>query len=107
MEETGKNVLLNGFELEPAERAIVDNIIKSRINKIRERADFDYIKLRLRKSPRGKNYLYEIEASLKAKKEIFNAKITDFNLFSALAEVMEKLLSEMIHKIRTARQRKI
>lgn len=104
-EDKGK-VLLAGFELDAAERAICDNVIKSYVSKIRERADFDYIKLRLRKSQRGKNYHHEVEGTLKANKEIFTAKITDFNLFSAIAEVMEKLSNEMMHKMRTSRQRK-
>lgn len=106
MEEDKGKVLLAGFKLDEAEKSIVNNIIKNHVSKIKERADFDYIKLRLRKSQRGKNFLHEIEGSLKARRGIFTAKTTDFNLFSALAEVMEKLMNEMIHKLRTSRQRK-
>ena len=106
MTETKGKVLLSGFELDAAEKAICDNIIKSHISKIKERADFDEIKLRLRKRQRGKNYLHEVEGSLKVKNRVFNAEKTDFNLFSALADVMEKLLNEITHKLRTSRQRK-
>jgi ribosome-associated translation inhibitor RaiA len=106
MAETKGKILLSGFELDAAERAICDNVIKSHVSKITERADFDYIKIRLRKSQRGKNYLHEIEGTLKVRNQVFTAKTQDFNLFSALAEVMEKLLNELVHKLRTNRQRK-
>jgi hypothetical protein len=106
MEETKGKILLSGFGLEEAERAICDNIIKSHISKIEERSKFDYLKLRLRKSQRGKNCLHEIEGTLKVKGGIFTSKTEDFNLFSALAEIMEKLLNELNHKIRTSRQNK-
>lgn len=106
MAETKGKVLLSGFELDEAEKAICDNIIKNHVSKIRERDDFDYVKLRLRKSQRGNNFLHEIEGSLKSRNQIFTSKSQDFNLFSALAETMEKLLNELVHKLRTSRQRK-
>jgi len=104
MKETNGKILLAGFRLEEAERAICDSVIKNYAHKIQERADFDNIKLRLRKSQRGKNTLHEIEASMKARNLIFTARTQDFNLFSALAEAMEKLLNELNHKLRTSRQ---
>ena len=106
MTETKGKILLSGFELEAAERAICDNIIKNNVSKIKERGDFEYIKIRLRKSQRGKNYLHEIEGTLKVENQIFTAKTQDFNLFSALAESMEKLLNELVHQHRTSRQKK-
>jgi len=106
MEKTSGRVLLAGFELEEAERAICDNIIKNYSHKINERAEFENIKIRLRKSSKGKKVLNEIEASLKAQGQIFTARMTDFNLFSALADAMEKLLNELTHKLRTSRQNK-
>lgn len=106
MEEDKGRVLLAGFKLDEAERAICDNIIKNYSHKINERVRFDNLKIRLRKSPRGKNTLHEIEASLKANNKIFSANVTDFNLFSGLAEAMEKLLNETIHQLRTNRQNK-
>jgi len=104
-EDKGK-ILLSGFDLDEAEKAICNNIIQNYKHKISERADFEYIKLRLRKSQKGKTYIHEIRADLKAGNQVFNTKTTDFNLFSGLAEAMEKLLNELVHKLRTSRQKK-
>jgi len=106
MIETKGKILLSGFNLDEAENAIVSNIIRHHVNKIRERTDFDYLKLRLRKIAKGKTFLHEIEGSLKTRNQIFASKSADYNLFSALAEVMEKLLNELRHRMRTQRQRK-
>ena len=97
-------VLLSGFSLDPAEKAIVDNLIRNYQNKIAERMEFEEIKLRLRKSKHGKTFLHEIQGTLIAGKQ-FNAKVIDYNLFSAIAEAFEKLMNEAEHKERTARQK--
>ena len=101
---TNGKIFLSGFELDEAEKAIVGNIINNYKHKIEERADYEYIKLRLKKSRRGKAFLHEIKGSLKIDNKTFNSKVADYNLFAATAEVMEKLMNEMIHKMRTKRQ---
>ena len=95
----GKTILA-GFDLEPAEKAIVDNIIKNYSHKIGERSSYEYLKLRLRKSQKGKTFLHEVEGELKINNRRFSAKAQDYNLFSVLADVLEKLLHEMIHAAR-------
>lgn len=102
---TGK-ILLSGFELEPAERAIVDNILKNYNHKISERGDYEYIKLDLKKTQKGKNFLNYIRGTLKSGKLLLKSETTDYNLFAAVAEVLDKLLIERIHKSRTSRQKK-
>lgn len=106
MDESKGKVLLSGFELDAVEKAICDNVIKSHIKKIEEKSEFEYLKLRLRKVKKGNNCLHMVEGTLKVRREIFTSKTEDFNLFSGLAEVMEKLLNELNHKLRTSRQRK-
>lgn len=103
MAETG-NILLNGFELEKAEKAITDNIIQNYSHKLQERVDFEQLKLRLRKSPKGKAFLHEIDGELKTRRDRFTAKASDYNLFAVLAEVLDKLMNEAVHKQRTSRQ---
>ena len=105
MNEDRGRVLLSGFNLEPAEKAICENVIKSHVSKIKERADFEYIKIRLRKVAKGKNFLHEIQAELKAGNKIFSSKTADYNLFSGIAEAIEKLTNELVHKLRTSRQK--
>jgi len=95
IEDKGK-ISLSGFSLDPAEKAIVDNLIKNYKHKISEKIKFDEIKLRMRKSAHGKTFMHEVQGSLIAGK-IFNSKVIDYNLFAALAEVLEKLMHEAEH----------
>lgn len=104
MNEAGGKIILAGFELDPAEIAIVDNITKSYNHKISERAEYDYIKLDLKKTQKGKQYLHQIKGSLKAGNLLFKSETEDYNLFSAVAEVLDKMLNELTHKTRTSRQ---
>lgn len=106
MTEAEGKIFLSGFELEPAERAIADNVIKSYSHKIGERAGYDYIKLSLKKSQRGKLSLNRISGTLKNGKIVLTSKAEDYNLFSAIADVLEKLLNELVHKSRTNRQQR-
>lgn len=103
-EDKGK-VILAGFDLEPAEKAIVSNLIANYKQKIAEKFDYKEIRLRMKKSARGKAFLHEIQGLLIGEKK-FNAKTTDYNLFLALSETLEKLMNEAEHYERTARQRK-
>jgi len=104
-EDEGK-IFLSGFELEPAEKAIANNVIKSCSYKIKERAGYDYIKLSLKKSQRGKICLHRVKGTLKKGTLVLTSNAEDYNLFSAIAEVLEKLLNELVHKSRTNRQKK-
>ena len=104
MVETNEKLILAGFDLEPAERAIADNLIKSHVHKIASRADYDYITLNLKKTQKGKNTLHDVRGSLKSGKLLLKSTATDYNLYAALAEVLENLLKELEHKLRTNRQ---
>lgn len=106
MTEAEGKIFLSGFELEPAEKAIADNVIKSYSHKIKERAGYDYIKLSLKKSQRGRVCLHKVRGTLKKGALVLTSKAEDYNLFSAIAEVLEKLLNELVHKSRTSRQRR-
>ena len=95
-----EKVLLSGFDMEPAERAIAEKVIRNFSRKISERSSYEYLKLRLKKSRKGKNFLHQVRGELKIKNKKFEAEASDYNLFSVLADVMEKLLNEMVHSQR-------
>ena len=105
MEEDRGKLFLAGFDLEPAEKAILENLIKNYTYKISERTKYEWIRLRMKKSKKGKAFLHELKAEMKAGR-IFTASSADYNLFSAASEVFEKLLNEVAHNIRTSRQRR-
>ena len=96
-----QNIQLAGFDLDPAEVSIIHDIISSYTKKIEEKASYDKIRLRLKKSQHGKAFLHEVQAMLVADGKNFNTKVSDYNLFSAMSEVFEKLLNEITHKKRT------
>ncbi|MBU3913036.1 MAG: hypothetical protein KKB21_00365 [Nanoarchaeota archaeon] len=104
MEESDGKVLLSGFDLDESEMVIANNVIKNYEHKISERTSYDYLRLRLRKSRKAKTFLHQVEGELKIKNKRFGAKEDGYNLFSVLAEVLEKLLNELTHTLRTARQ---
>ncbi|MFH1307486.1 MAG: hypothetical protein ABIH72_01390 [archaeon] len=97
--KTMGQLLLSGFDLEPAEKAIVDNIIRNYDHKISLKCTYDYLQLKLKKSRRGKAFLHQVNGSLKTSNRIFSSEASEYNLFAALAEVMEKLLHEIEHKV--------
>lgn len=97
-------VILSSFNLDPAEKAIVDNLIENYRNKIEERIGFQEIKLRLKRSKHGKTFLHEVQGIL-VKDRQYNAQATDYNLFAAISETFEKLMHEAEHNMRTKRQK--
>ena len=48
-------IVLNGFELEAAEKAIVENLVKNYKHKMSEKGKFEYVQLRMRKARREKH----------------------------------------------------
>ena len=101
---TQGKIILSGFDLDSKEKEIVNNLIQSYADKIKERIGYGDIKLRLKKARHGKEFLHEVQGILIANNKKFNALVTDYNLFAALAEVFEKLMHEAEHEKRTKRQ---
>ncbi len=100
MVEKGK-IVVSGFKLDRAEKAIINNLIRSWKEKIERRIKFKEIKINIKKVKKGKNFMHEISGNMLCeglKKKKFNTKVSDYNLFSAIAEVFEKLLNEALHK---------
>lgn len=99
-------ILLSGFnKLDPAEAAIVNNILKKYQTKL-ERFDFEYLKLDLKQKPHskgGKMTLYELKGLLKTEKRL-TSKSTSLNVFLIADEVLNKLLVEAEHRQRRKRQ---
>ena len=100
---TEGKIALSGFDVDEAEKAILMNLIENYKHKILQKTEFEEITLRLKKSQHGKAMLNEVQGKLVAEK-MYNAKAEDYNLFSAIAEVLEKLINEVMHNKRTRRQ---
>lgn len=105
--EPAERITVSGFELDDVEKSIVDNIVTNYKNKINRMLGYKEIKLDMKKSRHGNEFLHEIHgilvvpdnAGIKGKKQ-FNAEDSGYNLFSCLAGVFEKLLKEAKKKKR-------
>jgi hypothetical protein len=101
----GGNITLIGFKLDSVELVVVKKIVGNYARKLAEKSGYKEIKLRLKQREHGKSLLNEIEAEAVVQRDKtegsdirLSAAAQDYNLFSALAIVMEKLLSEAEHK---------
>ncbi len=116
-EQLGGNVTLVNFKLEPVQLIAAKKIIISHIKKIREASNYKGIKIRLKKHAHGKRFLYEIEAesvitegkktsekATEGKNMVLSAAVTSYDLYSALAKVLEKIFSEALHRSRTTKE---
>lgn len=106
-ERLGGNITLINFKLEPIELIVVKKIVGNYAKKLAEKSGYKELKLRLRQHEHGKSFLHElnVEAVVSKDKEggadiILNTSAQDYNLFSALANALEKLLSEAESKIK-------
>ncbi len=111
MTETKGKISLSGFNLEKAEKAIVDKILKTHTHKIREKIGYKEIYLDMKKSKKSKTFLHEIKGRLitpekRMTKTRFEAGARGYNLFSVLDDVLTKLRKEAEHKKRKAKHMK-
>lgn len=97
--ELGGKISLVGFKaLEPAELVIIKKIVGNYVKKMNENAGYESLKLNLQQHAKGKTFLHEINAQAIFKEGKFGSRVTDWNLYKALSNVLEKVLKEVIHK---------
>ncbi|MBI5148366.1 hypothetical protein HZA33_01675 [Candidatus Pacearchaeota archaeon] len=112
-DKLGGNIsLINFGVLEPAELIVVKKIVGTYVKKLSERANYKSLKLRLKQSEHGKSFLHEIDAeaiivasqSEDGKNIVLSSSANDRSLFSALSEVLEKIISQTEHTSRSTKQ---
>ncbi len=95
----GKYIRLINFNLEPTELDKVRKILGKYGKKINEKVNCKELKIRLKTSRKGKTFLHEIKADvITDKKGILSAKSTGFNIFAAIAETLNKIFEQAVHK---------
>ena len=98
----GGNISLINMELDPMQMAVVKKIAGNHVKKLEGIASYKEIKIRLKKHEHGKAVLYEIDAKAimsEGKDIILSANTSNYDLYSALSEALEKLLSEAVHRV--------
>ena len=95
----GGSIALVGFDkLEPVEITIVKKITGTYVKKMQENGSYQDLKLVLQQHKHGKSFKHEITAQAQFVEGRFGATVTDWNLFKALSETLEKIISEINHK---------
>jgi len=99
--ELGGNIVLVDFSLEDQEMIIVKKIVGNYARKIKNFVEYQELKIELKSHQRNKGAKkYEMKASLIFDGERLNSEVSGLNLFVVLSEIMNKLLSEVEHKIK-------
>jgi ribosome-associated translation inhibitor RaiA len=95
----GGSISLVGFDrLEPAEITIVKKIVGTCVKKLQENGNYKDLKLVLQQHQHGKTFKHEINAQASFDEGTFTAHVTEWNLFKAISEAIEKINSELVHK---------
>ena len=83
---------LVGFEtLEPSELEGVRKIVVNHVRKLGNIADFKEMKISLKQHKHGKTFKHEINALAIFSEGRFESAVTEWNLYSALSSVCEKI----------------
>lgn len=94
----GGNIQLTGFrDIDDSTRALLDKIISSHANRIRELAEkMDSLHITLKHvHEREKSEKYEIHAKVSDKGKVYAAKVTERNLLTAVDKALHKIVNEM------------
>jgi len=93
----GLNIQLVGFNnIDKMELSAAKKIIGSMANKIKEKIEFEELKIRL-KTQKSINVIYQIDINLNGKGKSFNAISEDRNLFIGLNEGFKRIFNEIEH----------
>ena len=94
----GGNIALVGFEvLDPIEIAVVKKIVGNYVKKMCENAGYKELRLTLQEHQKGKTFLHEIDGQAIFSEGKFGSNVQEWNLYTALASVLEKILAEVVH----------
>ena len=92
------NIALVGFEiLDPAELVIIKKIVGTYVKKICENGPYNEMRLTLQQHAHGKSFKHEIQGLAFVGNNRFSAEITEWNLYSAVSQVCEKILNAVVH----------
>jgi hypothetical protein len=98
-ENTGKNIRLINFNLEPIELEKAKKILEKYEKKINEKVNCKELRIRLKTSRKGKTFLHEIDANaITDKKGVLAAKSTGFHIFALIAKTLNKIFEQAEHK---------
>jgi ribosome-associated translation inhibitor RaiA len=94
-------IALRGFEnLDPLEQQKVQEIVSKSLKKITIKEEYDALTIELKQHQHAKEFIHELRATLFVKNKRISSQGSDKNLYKALKSVLDKLLSELEHRLR-------
>ena len=97
----GGNIALVGFEiLDPTEIVIVKKIVGNYVRKMSNNGAYQEMRLTLQQHKHGKTFKHEITGFAIFNEGKFNSNVTDWNLFTAISQVCDKMLEELKQSVR-------
>jgi len=95
------NVALVGFEiLEPAEIESIRKIVLTYLKKLSETGQLSDMRLTLNQRAHGKSFKHEIKGLVFMNNRRFSADVTEWNVYTAVSAVCEKMFSEASHSLK-------
>jgi ribosome-associated translation inhibitor RaiA len=93
-------IKLRGFnDLDESEVMSIQDLVSKRLKKLK--VDYNLLSIELQQHKHSKRFIHEINASLfLGTSKAISASVSDDNLYKALDCVMEKLTSEIEHKLK-------
>jgi len=97
----GGNIALVGFEsLDDANIIIVKKLVGTYVKKMNNHGKYKEMRLSLRQHAHGKSFKHEVEGLAIFEEGRFESSITEWNLFTAVSQVCDKLLEAVKQKSR-------
>ena len=85
------------FVVKADARYTLRKIVVNYVRKLGNIADFKEMKISLKQHKHGKTFKHEINALAIFSEGKFDSSVTEWNLYSALSSVCEKILNEVNH----------
>ncbi len=97
----GGNIALVGFEsLDAAELVIFKKLVGTYVKKMNTHGGYKEMRLSLRQHTHGKTVKQEVSGLALFNEGRFESNVTDYNVYTAVSQVCEKILEELRHKVR-------
>lgn len=95
----GGNIALVGFNiLGAAELSIIKKMVGSYVKKMCNKGEYLEMRLTLQQHAHGKSFKHEVNGLAIFKEGKFHSNVVDWNLFSAISQVCDKIMGELEHK---------
>ena len=92
------SLTLQGFSnLDPSEIKSLEEVIAKKLSKIKFKTNYEGLRVELKQHKHSKEFIHEIKAVMFLKSKRMMAQDSDKNIYKALNNVFDKLITELGH----------